>query len=222
MSVDCPIATSAWRKKARVHGKAWRHSGHRERLRLARKIASHTPIYHPDGKRSATPRLPARSPRPRQTLLPPNPACRRCFRNAQRPPTTRSVSPKVWRLVQPASKCHRGDLDGDRANSSWLINLTLLGLGVFSARVLGGELLDGADSRSYRRTPFSGNARAEMLSASFTGCIDTSRTRSAFHPATSTEHSRSPGRRGSGPARRSFCPQGSSAAASRPCPPGDR
>jgi hypothetical protein len=49
-SADCPIATSAWRRQARVHGKAWRHAGHRERLRLARKNASHTPIFHPRWK----------------------------------------------------------------------------------------------------------------------------------------------------------------------------
>jgi hypothetical protein len=66
-----------------VYGKAGHHSGHRERLRLARKNASHTPIYYPDGKRSGTPRRPARRPQRRRTLLPPNPADRRYFRYAQ-------------------------------------------------------------------------------------------------------------------------------------------
>jgi hypothetical protein len=49
------IATRAWRRQAMVHGKAWRHAGHRERLRPARKSASPPPIYHPDGKGSARP-----------------------------------------------------------------------------------------------------------------------------------------------------------------------
>jgi hypothetical protein len=66
-----------------VHGKAWRHAGHRERLRPARKSASHTPIYHPYGKRSAAPRRPARRRQRRRTLLPPNPTGRRRFRYAQ-------------------------------------------------------------------------------------------------------------------------------------------
>ena len=44
------IATSAWRRPARVHGKAWRHAGHRERLRWARKNASHTPMLPPRWK----------------------------------------------------------------------------------------------------------------------------------------------------------------------------
>ena len=53
----------------------------RERLRRARKNASLTLIYHPDGKRSATPRPPASS-QGRRTRLSSNPAGRRRFRYA--------------------------------------------------------------------------------------------------------------------------------------------
>jgi hypothetical protein len=53
-------------------------------VRAGGKNASHTPIYHPDEKRSATPPLLARRPQRRRTLLPPNPTGRRRFRYAQR------------------------------------------------------------------------------------------------------------------------------------------
>jgi hypothetical protein len=46
-SAVCIIATRAWRRQARVRGRARRHARHRERLRRARKNASHTPIFHP-------------------------------------------------------------------------------------------------------------------------------------------------------------------------------
>ena len=58
-AVDIPqvggrtIATPASRRQARVHGKAWRHSGHRELLRLARNYASPTPIWQPLWKASS-------------------------------------------------------------------------------------------------------------------------------------------------------------------------
>jgi hypothetical protein len=43
----CTIASPAWRRRPGAHGRARRQAGHRERLRRARKNASHTPIYHP-------------------------------------------------------------------------------------------------------------------------------------------------------------------------------
>ena len=58
------------------------------------------PFATPYGKQSATPRLPARSPRPRPTLLPPNPACRRRFRYAQVVATARKIAERVYRLLK--------------------------------------------------------------------------------------------------------------------------